>query len=55
MRSLKKSMTKYWQMYLLLIPVVIYYVVFKYVPMVGAQIAFRNFSFRKGIWGSAWV
>ena len=29
MRSLKKSMTKYWQMYLLLIPVVIYYVVFK--------------------------
>ena len=55
MKALKKSMSKYWQMYLLLIPVIIYYVVFKYMPMVGAQIAFKNFSFRKGIWGSAWV
>ena len=55
MKGLKKSISKYWQMYLLLIPVIIYYVVFKYMPMVGAQIAFKNFSFRKGIWGSAWV
>ena len=55
MKALKKSMSKYWQMYLLLIPVIVYYVVFKYMPMVGAQIAFKNFSFRKGIWGSAWV
>lgn len=55
MKALKKSMSKYWQMYLLLIPVIIYYVVFKYMPMVGAQIAFKNFSFRKGIWGSTWV
>ena len=55
MKALKKSMSNYWQMYLLLIPVIIYYVVFKYMPMVGAQIAFKNFSFRKGIWGSAWV
>lgn len=55
MKALKKSMSKYWQMYLLLIPVIVYYVVFKYMPMVGAQIAFKNFSFRKGIWGSTWV
>lgn len=55
MKALKKSVTKYWQMYLLLVPVIIYYIVFKYMPMVGAQIAFRNFSFRKGIWDSAWV
>ena len=55
MKALKKSMSKYWQMYLLLIPVIVYYIVFKYMPMVGAQIAFKNFSFRKGIWGSAWV
>ena len=55
MKALKKSMSKYWQMYLLLIPVIVYYIVFKYMPMVGAQIAFKNFSFRKGSWGSAWV
>lgn len=55
MKALKKSVTKYWQMYLLLVPVILYYIVFKYMPMVGAQIAFRNFSFRKGIWDSTWV
>lgn len=51
----KKSLTKYWQLYLLLIPVVAYYIIFKYVPMAGAQIAFRNFKFNKGIWLSPWI
>lgn len=51
----KKAMMKYWQMYLLLIPVIVYFVVFKYVPMAGVQIAFKNFKFRSGIWGSSWV
>ena len=54
-RAWKRSLKKYWQLYLLLIPVIAYYVIFKYVPMVGAQIAFRNFKFSKGIWGSPWV
>ena len=54
-RAWKKSLTKYWQLYLLLIPVVAYYIIFKYVPMAGAQIAFRNFKFNKGIWGSPWI
>ncbi|NLJ65239.1 MAG: sugar ABC transporter permease [Christensenellaceae bacterium] len=51
----KKAMGKYWQMYMLLIPVIVYYIVFKYVPMMGVQIAFKNFKFRSGIWGSDWV
>ena len=42
-------------LYLMLIPVIIYYVVFHYYPLWGAQIAFKNFSFSKGIWGSDWV
>ena len=54
-RAWKRSLKKYWQLYLLLIPVIAYYVIFKYIPMVGAQIAFRNFKFSKGIWGSPWV
>ena len=54
-RAWKKSLTKYWQLYLLLIPVIAYYFIFKYVPMAGAQIAFRNFKFNKGIWGSPWI
>lgn len=55
MNSMKKSLKRYWQMYLLLILPIIYIVVFKYVPMLGLQIAFKDFSLRKGIWKSAWV
>ena len=55
LRSWKRALGKYWQLYLLLVPVIAYYVIFKYVPMLGAQIAFRNFKFSKGIWGSQWV
>ena len=54
-RAWVRSLRKYWQLYLLLIPVVVYYIMFKYVPMAGVQIAFKEFSFRKGIWGSALV
>ncbi len=54
-QSWYKSLTKYWQLYLLLIPVIVYYVLFKYKPMLGIQIAFRDYKLRKGIWNSPWV
>lgn len=41
--------------YLMLLPVVAYFVIFKYVPLFGIQIAFKNFSPFKGIIGSPWV
>lgn len=41
--------------YLMLLPVVAYFVIFKYVPLFGIQIAFKNFSPFKGIFGSPWV
>lgn len=44
-----------WQLYLMLVLPVAYVVVFQYVPMYGAQIAFRNFSPALGIEGSPWV
>ncbi|CAM3523775.1 ABC transporter permease subunit [Paenibacillus lupini] len=47
------SRNKY--IYLMLLPVVVYYVVFMYLPMYGLQIAFKDFSPAKGIWGSAWT
>ncbi len=43
------------QVYLMLIPVVAYFIIFHYIPMAGVQIAFKNFSISKGIWGSPWV
>ena len=46
---------KAWQLYTLMLLPLIYLVVFKYYPMLGAQIAFKNFNLVKGIWGSPWV
>ena len=47
-----KDMKRYWMLYLLVLPVVAYYILFKYKPMYGLIIAFKNFRPGKGIWGS---
>lgn len=41
--------------YLLAIPVIVYFLLFAYKPLFGAIIAFKNFSRRKGIFGSPWA
>ncbi|MEK3722860.1 ABC transporter permease [Paenibacillus sp. FSL H8-0034] len=46
---------KVWQLYILILLPVLYLITFKYVPMYGVQIAFKNFIATKGIWGSEWV
>lgn len=40
---------------LLLVPLVIYYVIFKYIPMFGIIISFKQYNLFKGIWMSEWV
>ncbi len=52
---IRKSTIKYWDLYLLLIPVLVYFIIFKYIPIYGVQIAFKNFLPSRGIWGSDWV
>lgn len=49
------QMRRRWQLYVLLLLPVVYMIVFHYVPMLGAQIAFRDYSVKGGIWGSEWV
>lgn len=44
-----------WQLYVLVLPVVVYYFLFDYLPMYGVQIAFRDYRFVDGITGSKWV
>jgi len=46
---------KNWQLYVLFAPVLIYFIVFHYVPMYGVQIAFKDFMANKGIMGSPWA
>lgn len=54
-RSWKRSLGRYWQLYLLLIPVVANFVLFHYIPMTGIQIAFKDFTLNEGVWGSQWI
>ncbi|MFJ5761339.1 ABC transporter permease [Neobacillus sp. NPDC093182] len=51
----KKQIKKYWQLYILMLLPLTYILIFKYVPMAGVQIAFKDYNFVKGIWGSEWV
>ena len=52
---IRKDFRKNWAIYLIVLPVVIYYLIFYYVPMGGVVIAFERYSARKGILGSQWV
>lgn len=53
--SLADDVKKRWQLYLMLLLPLAYIIVFDYLPMAGASIAFKDFQIRKGIWGSSWV
>ncbi|MGI5899546.1 MAG: ABC transporter permease [Christensenellales bacterium] len=44
-----------WQLYVLILPVAIYFFVFNYLPLYGIQIAFRDYKAVSGITGSKWV
>lgn len=54
-RRLKKDFKRYWGAYLLALPIVIYYVIFHYIPMGGIVLAFKRYSPAAGIWGSEWA
>lgn len=54
-KKLKKDLIKNRYIYIMLIPVIAYFVIFHYIPMFGVQIAFKDFSVSKGILSSPWV
>ncbi|WP_244315888.1 tyrosine-type recombinase/integrase [Paenibacillus brasilensis] len=54
-RKIWNQIKRDYELYLFLLPIIIIYLVFKYYPMYGIQIAFKDFSPSRGIWGSEWV
>ncbi len=46
---------RHWQLYVFLLLPLVYIIIFKYIPMLGLQIAFKDFTPTGGIWGSDWV
>lgn len=55
----KKAISTDWKrnrtLYLMIIPVIGFYLIFCYKPMYGTLMAFQDFSPRQGIWGSEWI
>ncbi len=54
-RSLSSRISDNWQLYLMLLIPLVLTLVYKYIPMAGIQIAFRDYKASKGIFGSPWV
>ena len=51
----KLQFKKYWPFYLMMLPGLLYYLIFKYGPMAGVIIAFKDYNIMDGIWGSPWA
>ena len=51
----KKRFIRDWRLHVFMLLPLIYLAIFSYYPMFGVQIAFKNFSAARGIWGSPWV
>ena len=54
-KSVWKRMRRNRECYLIILPPILCLVIFRYIPMYGAQIAFKRFNPVLGIWGSPWV
>ncbi|MBM7566211.1 ABC transporter permease [Paenibacillus sacheonensis] len=54
-KTLRKDLVKHRYLYLLLLPTVLFYVLFQYVPMYGVLLAFKEFRYHGGILGGPWV
>lgn len=51
----RRHLARYWQLWAMLAPAIVFVAVFAYVPMYGIQLAFREFDFSKGLTGGEWV
>ena len=48
-------MKRYWPLYLMILPTIVYLFIFSYIPMGGISLAFKDFNPRLGIWDSPWA
>lgn len=54
-KKLWKRVVSHWEFYLLLLPAIVITIIFKYIPIYGVQIAFRDYNAVQGFFGSPWV
>lgn len=49
------NIRKHWMLYVMILPGILFYIVFKYIPLLGSVIAFQDFQILNGISDSPWV
>ncbi len=54
-RAARHSWRQHWELYLLMLVPLAWFVIFKYVPMSNAVLAFKDYHVLEGVWGSPWV
>ncbi len=54
-KNRKKKIRRYYMLYLMMIPGLLYLLINNYTPMAGLYLAFKNIDFRKGLLGSDWI
>lgn len=50
-----KTVKKHWLLLMMLLPATIFTILFSYIPMTGIVLAFENYQYKGGIYGSPWV
>lgn len=54
-RKILSVLKKDWQLWIMILPAIVYIIIFCYGPMYGIQFAFRKYDFSKGLTGGDWV
>ena len=54
-KSFGNEIRKNWILFLMILPAIIYFIIFAYLPMPGAYVAFVNYRIDRGIFGSEFV
>lgn len=54
-RTLRQRIARNWRLYTLIFPVVVYFILFHYLPMYGVTLAFKEYDPRLNIFGNDWV
>ena len=54
-RKILSVLKKDWQLWIMILPAIVYIIIFGYGPMYGIQLAFRKYDFSKGLTGGDWV
>jgi len=49
------KLRQFWPLYLMFVPVAAFFIIFHYKPLFGIIIAFKEYNFAQGIWGSSWA